>query len=587
MNGIHIIIGVGKARRWLLAVVLGCCQLAAWPASLNVVSDRELVSASCPVGTWQVIPLPQHIQLSDDGEVFRITSQTVVSFPVGSKPMQRNARFLAEDIRMLTGIQVACQTVRPRRRLRTATRMGNSPAVESRITLHIDTLLPQPEAYRIEASQQELRITGATDEAVFRAIQTVAKALPIATSQGQPMVQADRPMEQVGLPAGTVSDAPRFAYRGFLIDVGRHFFPVSYLKELIDLMALHGINYFHWHLTEDQGWRLAINKYPRLETVGQHRRATVSAPGSNELDGQPVSGFYTQDEAREIVRYAAERFITVVPEIDLPGHSLAALASYPELGCTGGPYEVACRFGVFDDVLCGGSAKALQFARDVIGEVMDVFPSPYIHIGGDECPKTRWKECPRCQQKIRDLGLADSPGHSKEDQLQAWFMGELEKDIASRQRQMMAWDEILDGRPAPSAVVMAWTSPDARLRSAREGHPTIVCPISNFYFSNPHWNQLTGRASISRVYDMEPASPQLSGAENSRIIGAEGCIWTEWVADSVKLEWQLLPRLAALAEVQWTRPERKDFDDFMNRLPRLVGLYEYRGWNYKRDILSE
>lgn len=574
------VFSVGSGCRWLLVVWLGCFQMAVSAAGAAVSRGAESASAACPMGSWQVVPLPQHVQLIEGEEPFCITSQTTISFAAANERLARNARFLAENIRELAGVEVKLSPARPRRRLRTSSR-------ESRIVLLLDTTIAHAEGYRIEATSGELRVAGRTEEGVFRAIQTVTKAMGGKVTRYQSNKVTWYQSNKVALPAAIVSDEPRFAWRGFLIDVGRHFFTIDYLKELIDIMALHGINYFHWHLTEDQGWRLAISKYPWLETVGQHRPGTVAAPGSDELDGQPVSGFYTQEEARELVSYAAERYITVVPEIDLPGHSLAALASYPQLGCTGGPYEVACRFGVFDDVLCGGSAEALQFARDVVNEVMDVFPSPYIHVGGDECPKARWRACRRCQQKIRELGLADTPGHTKEDQLQAWFMGEIAKDIAGRHRQMMGWDEILDGHPATSAVATAWTSPEARLRAAREGHPTIVCPISNFYFSNPHWNRLTGRASISRVYDMEPTSPELTDEENRRIIGAEGCIWTEWVADSVKLEWQLLPRLAALAEVQWTQPQRKDFDDFMRRLPRLVGLYEQRGWNYKRDILDD
>ena len=237
--------------------------------------------------------------------------------------------------------------------------------------------------------------------------------------------------------------------------------------------ALHNINHFHWHLTEDQGWRIEIKKYPKLTEVGSTRKETITEPRSNEYDGTPVSGFYTQEEAREIVRYAADRFITVIPEIDLPGHMMAALASYPELGCTGGPYEIPTRFGVFDEVLCGGNEQTLQFAKDVLNEIMDIFPSPYIHIGGDECPKVRWEKCPKCQAKIRELGLKSTREHSKENQLQVWFMSEVEKEINARGRKMMGWDEILEGNPEPSVTVMGWTSPKASIQSAQLGHPKI------------------------------------------------------------------------------------------------------------------
>lgn len=369
-----------------------------------------------------------------------------------------------------------------------------------------------------------------------------------------------------------------------MIDVGRHFFPKKYLKELIDVMALHNINYFHWHLTEDQGWRIEIKKYPKLTEIGSYRKETITAPGSGKFDGIPVSGYYTQEDAKEIVAYAAERFITVIPEIDMPGHMLAALASYPELGCTGGPYETATKFGVFKDVLCGGNPKTLQFAKDVVNELMDIFPdAPYIHIGGDECPKTEWKKCPKCQAKIKELGLQDTKEHSKENQLQVYFMNEVEKEIAKRGKKMLAWDEILEGNPNPqTTTVMAWTGVNAAIKAARLGHATIVCPISHLYFSNPGYNRLKGVSSVERVYNFEPASNKLSPEEKKNIIGVQGCIWTEWTKDSTKMEWQMMPRIAALSELQWSNPAKKDLNGFLKRLRHQLDLYQLYGLNYKR-----
>ena len=268
----------------------------------------------------------------------------------------------------------------------------------------------------------------------------------------------------------------------------------------------------------------------------------------------------------------------------MPGHMLATLASYPELGCTGGPYEVATQFGVFTDVLCGGNEKSLQFARDVLNEIMDIFPSPYIHIGGDECPKERWEACPKCQAQIRKLGLKDTPEHSKENQLQAWFMGEVEKSIVARGRKMLAWDEILEGNPAKSTTVMAWTSPNVRIKSARLGHNTIVCPITHLYFSNPGYNRLKGVSSVARVYNFEPVADELTPEEKARIIGVQGCIWTEWTKDSVKMEWQMMPRIAALSELQWSNPKQKNLDNFLERLRHQLDLYILYGYHYKQDI---
>lgn len=267
----------------------------------------------------------------------------------------------------------------------------------------------------------------------------------------------------------------------------------------------------------------------------------------------------------------------------MPGHMLAALASYPELGCTGGPYETATKFGIFTEVLCGGNEATLQFAKDVINEIMDIFPSPYIHIGGDECPKVEWKKCPKCQAKIKELGLKDTPEHSKENQLQAYFMGEVEKEILKRGRKMLAWDEILDGDPAKSTTVMAWTGVKASVRSAQSGFQTIVCSISHLYFSNPGYNRLTGVTSVARVYNFEPVNEALTPEEKDRIMGVQGCIWTEWTKDSTKMEWQMMPRIAALSELQWSRPE-KDLDGFLKRLRHQLDLYTLNGYHYKEDI---
>ena len=417
-----------------------------------------------------------------------------------------------------------------------------------------------------------LRLSGSTPAGVFYGLQTLTKALPIVKNVGQ-----------VELPSVMITDSPRFVYRAFLIDVGRHFFSIEYLKKLIDMFALHHINYFHWHLTEDQGWRIEIKKYPKLTEIGSKRTETV-LPGDKGYDGKPVSGYYTQEEARELVKYAADRFITIIPEIDMPGHIQSALAAYPELGCTGGPYPVCTHFGVIKEVLCAGNPKALELAKDVVNEIMDIFPSEYIHLGGDECPKDRWKECAKCQQKIKDLNLKDEEKHSKEDLLQTWFMGELEKDIRARGRKMIAWDEILDGAPSKTVTVIGWTSKYASIRSAQQGHPTVVAPITNFYFSNPRINKIEGIPSVQRVYDLDPCFDVLTPEEQKNIIGAEGCIWTEWVKDSTKLEWQLFPRLAALCEVQWTSKDKRNLDNFLSRMFHMQELYKLKNIKYRKDI---
>ncbi len=522
-------------------------------ASLSIVSAKDK-----NIGNWQIVPLPQEVN-EKGGSPFQLTAKTTIRYAAGDEKQKKDAEFLSAHIKEVTGIEV-----------KTTTKTS-----KSQISLVLNAGDDKSEAYSILANKSGIIVSATSHAGLFHGIQSIMKSLPITKGEN---------VKSISLPAVEVKDAPRFAYRAFMIDVGRHYFSVPYLKKLIDVFAMHNINYFHWHLTEDQGWRLEIKKYPMLTKIGSVRKQTIVQGSKDTYDGVPVSGYYTQEEAREIVKYAADRYITVIPEIDLPGHMLAALASYPELGCTGGPYEVTCRFGVFEDVLCAGKAKTLQFAKDVIDEVMDIFPSEYIHIGGDECPKDRWKECANCQKKIADLGIRELPGHSKEEQLQTWFMGEIEKEIRSHGRKMMGWDEILEGTPAKDITVCGWTSQKASIRSAREGHPTIVAPITNFYFSNPRINKIEGIPSIQRVYDLDPCFDQLTPAEQKNIIGAEGCIWTEWVKDAEKMEWEMLPRLAALSEVQWTAKDRRNLENFYPRLLHMQDLYRLYGLNYKADI---
>ena len=536
-------------------IVVLLCAICLWA--------QHIVAAEVSTGNWNIIPLPSQVnEIKAKGFTLKDGCTVRVSETGNeSENMHRNARMLINGV--ANAVNIAMTESSKKRR--------------GEVVLSLDPTLAD-EQYSIKADSRSVIVKGGSAKAVFYGIQTIIKALP-ANCQN---------IKKVTLPAVQISDSPRFAYRGFMIDESRHFFGVDYIKCVIDMLALHNINYFHWHLTDDQGWRIEIKKYPKLTQVGSWRKESITEAGGNNFDGIPVSGFYTQDEARQVIAYAAERYITVIPEIDLPGHMLAALASYPELGCTGGPYEVATRYGVFDDVLCGGNNATMQFAKDVLQEIMDIFPSEYIHIGGDECPKKIWKNCQKCQAKITELGLKDIEGHSKEDQLQTWMMAELEKVINSRGKKMMGWDEILEGCPSKTATVLAWTSVDASVRAARQGHNTIVCPISNFYFSNRHWNKLTGIESLKHVYELDPVSDKLqSPDETSLIIGAEGCIWTEWVKDGEKLEWELLPRLAALCEVQWTRRDLRNLDSFVERLRHMQHIYAARGYRYRKDLLPD
>ena len=504
------------------------------PGLFAVVLFTACRPAATVKGNLDVIPQPQEIVLARDTTSFIIDRSTTIVYPATNEKMHRTADFLATFIKEMTGTEV---------------RVSDKEKSSNAIILAVDSTMGHPEGYKLQITPEKVLLTGGSEAGVFYGIQTIHKALPIL-KDGK---------VAAALPAGTVTDFPRFRYRGFMIDVGRHFFPVSYLKQMIDLMALHNINYFHWHLTEDQGWRIEIKKYPKLTEIGSKRDSTIIDWETKKFDGKPHSGFYTQDEAREIVRYAADRFITVVPEIDLPGHTTAALASYPELGCTGGPYKVLCSFGVFSDVLCAGNDQTLQFTKDVLDEIMDIFPSEYIHIGGDECPKSRWEKCPKCQAKIKELGIKALPKHSKENQLQTYFMSELEKEINAHGRRMLGWDEVLEGGLTPNSTIMSWRGIQGGIEAARQHHDVIMTPIQRLYFSNPRINKMTGFEWMNRVYNFEPVPAELTDAEKKFVIGTQGCIWTEWTADSTKMEWQILPRMAALSEIQWTLPEHKNF----------------------------
>lgn len=531
------------------------------PGLFAVVLFTACRPAATVKGNLDVIPQPQEIVLARDTTPFIIDRSTTIVYPATNEKMHRTADFLATFIKEMTGTEV---------------RVSDKEKSSNAIILAVDSTMGHPEGYKLQITPEKVLLTGGSEAGIFYGIQTIHKALPIL-KDGK---------VAAALPAGTVTDFPRFRYRGFMIDVGRHFFPVSYLKQMIDLMALHNINYFHWHLTEDQGWRIEIKKYPKLTEIGSKRDSTIIDWETKKFDGKPHSGFYTQDEAREIVRYAADRFITVVPEIDLPGHTTAALASYPELGCTGGPYKVLCSFGVFPDVLCAGNDQTLQFTKDVLDEIMDIFPSEYIHIGGDECPKSRWEKCPKCQAKIKELGIKALPKHSKENQLQTYFMSELEKEINAHGRRMLGWDEVLEGGLTPNSTIMSWRGIQGGIEAARQHHDVIMTPIQRLYFSNPRINKMTGFEWMNRVYNFEPVPAELTDAEKKFVIGTQGCIWTEWTADSTKMEWQILPRMAALSEIQWTLPEHKNFERFMERLPEMLKIYSSLDYGYREDVFA-
>lgn len=442
------------------------------------------------------------------------------------------------------------------------------------------------ESYNLNVGKHGAEIRASSFPGFFYALQTVKQLLPTE-------IYGDTPAPKAvwSLPYVEINDAPRFKYRGLHSDVSRHFFGVEEMKRYLDIMAVHKLNRLHWHLTDDQGWRIEIKKYPRLIEVGSKRDGTVIGKNWDSSDHIPYGGYFTQAEIREIVAYAADRAIEVIPEIDLPGHMLAALASYPELGCTGGPYKVWERWGVSEDVLCAGNEKTFQFLEDVLTEVMGLFPSEYIHIGGDECPKERWKKCPRCQARIKELGIKDDEKFTAEQYLQSYVMQRVEKFIAAHGRRVIGWDEILEGGLSPDVTIMSWRGSEGGIEAARQHHEVIMTPNSHFYFD--YYQSLDtdrepfgigGYVPVEKVYSFDPMA-SLTEEQQKYIIGVQANLWTEYIADNAHLEYMLLPRLSALSEVQWCRPEVRNPDRFFTHF-RMHEIYETMGYNYAKHIFG-
>ena len=402
-----------------------------------------------------------------------------------------------------------------------------------------------------------------------------------------------RQVEEREVPCAHIDDAPRFSYRGMHLDVARHFFSVDEVKRYIDLLAMHKLNVFHWHLTDDQGWRIEIKKYPKLTEIGSIRKYTMVEKNFDQYDNTPYGGYYTQEQIRDIVNYAKERFITIIPEVDLPGHMVAALASYPSLGCTGGPYEVQGVWGVHPDVLCAGKEETYEFVTDVLSEVIELFPSRYIHIGGDECPKDRWKKCPLCQARIRKLGLKTDKEHTAEERLQSYFMTRVEKFLNENNRQIIGWDEILEGGAAPNATVMSWRGTDGGVQAAKLRHNVVMTPNTYLYFDYYQSEDtqteplaIGSYVPLERVYDFEPVPDTLDNDSKKYILGAQANLWTEYISDFKQVEYMLLPRLDALSEVQWTQPENKNWVNFLDRLQHNIQVYDLKGYNYGKHIFG-
>ena len=531
-----------------------------------------LACASCTAekeANYQVIPLPQEVSLTQ-GNPFKLNENVLIAYPENNALLQRNAEFLSEYIQQATNYAPKTKAI------------AAGEQVKNAIVLGLDPSIANKEGYVLTTTPEGISINGQTENGVFYGIQTLRKSIPAEAKEATILI-----------PAGEIKDEPRFSYRGMHLDVGRHFFPKEFMKKYIDLLALHNMNTFHWHLTDDQGWRIEIKKYPKLTEIGSQRSRTVIGRNTQEYDNTPYGGFFTQEEAKEIVKYAQERYITVIPEVDLPGHMLAALAAYPEMGCTGGPYEVCPRWGIFEDVLCIGNDQTMQFLEDVMNEIIEIFPSKYVHIGGDEAPRTRWEKCPKCQARIKTEGLKADKNHTAEDRLQSYCMTRIEEFLNSKGRQIIGWDEILEGDVAPNATVMSWRGMEGGIKAAQLGHDVIMTPTSFCYFDYYQTADtkdeplgIGGYVPIEKVYSLEPVPAVLTEEQSKHILGAQANLWTEYIHSSEHVEYMVLPRMAALAEVQWTQPEKKDFKDFTKRLARLMKFYQRDGFNYAKHVFD-
>jgi hexosaminidase len=452
-------------------------------------------------------------------------------------------------------------------------------------------------AYYLSVGNNGVYVAGDNEAGAFYGIQTLIQLLPVSVEQTQSSAS------KLSIPHVSVTDYPRFGYRGLMLDVGRHFFPVDFIKTYIDFIAMHKMNNFHWHLTDDQGWRIEIKKYPRLTEIGAWRNGTIIGhyPGTGS-DNTRHGGFYTQEQVKEVIAYAKKRYVTVIPEIEMPGHASAAIAAYPWLSCfaneptknspnaadltkTAGGKQVQETWGVFEDVFCAGNDSTFTFLQDVLSEVAALFPSTYIHVGGDECPKSNWKRCPKCQARMKQLGL------KTEHELQSYFIQRMEKFVNSKKKKMIGWDEILEGGLAPNATVMSWRGEKGGIEAAKLDHDVLMTPTTYVYFDyaqSKHEDSLVigGFLPLEKVYGYEPIPAVLTPQQGKHILGAQSNIWTEYMDNAGKVAYMIFPRVAALCEVLWSPKEKRDYKDFQKRLQDQFARYDFMGIHYSKASLE-
>jgi len=517
-----------------------------------------LLFLSCqkpPVDPPKVSIIPQPDELIQKEGVFILNEDTGIQFDEG---FQVSADFLKVYLKEGCGIEL---------------KSGKAIVFKKESSL-------AKEGYHLDISNSQIAIKASSDQGAFYAVQSLRQLLPAELENGS------YTKKDILVPAVSIRDEPQYGYRGMHLDVGRHLFSVDFIKKYIDALAMLKYNTFHWHLTEDQGWRIEIKKYPKLQEVAAYRKETLIGHYSDQphqFDGKRYGGYYTQEEIKEVVAYAEERFVTIIPEIEMPGHSQAAIAAYPYLGCTGEPVEVATKWGVFEEVYCP-TEETFTFLEDVLDEVMALFPSKYIHIGGDEAPKTRWKQSEFCQQLMKEKGLKD------ENELQSYFIGRIETYLNSKGRQIIGWDEILEGGLAPNATVMSWRGTSGAVEAAKQQHDVVMTPTSHCYFDyyqSENENEplaIGGFLPLEKVYEFNPIPEELTTNEMQYIKGVQGNVWTEYMPTEEQVEYMVFPRILAMSEVAWSASKQKDFENFVSRVEHFHQRLKILDINYANHL---
>jgi hexosaminidase len=529
------------------------CTLSFFMLWASILFTNSLVTAQ-ESKQPSIIPIPASFSYTAGNFSFGEKTRIQVLSKKGGD--YKTAQYLSEQVKLLMGIKLQVIVSTKAQKNTIVLKTGSKGAKES---------------YTLEVTPTLAKVNGTDDAGTFYGVQSLLQLMYAS--------QSTKSIECI-----LIKDKPSFQWRGMHLDVCRHFFPVEFVKKTIDMLAMYKINTFHWHLTDDQGWRIEIKRYPLLTSVGGWRDETLVGHYTDtdqKFDGKRYGGFYTQEQIKEVVQYAASRHITIVPEIEMPGHAVAALSAYPEYSCTGGPFKTYTKWGVSDDVYCAGKDETFTFLQNILDEVIPLFPGKYIHIGGDECPKTRWKACPACQKRMKDNGLKN------EMELQSYFVKRMEKYIVSKGKKLMGWDEILEGGLPDEATVMSWRGTEGGIEAAKTGHDVVMTPGSHCYFDhyqgpeNKEPLAIGGYLPIDTVYSYNPVPTALSEVEAKHVLGAQANVWTEYIPDEKQAEYMIYPRILAMAEILWSPKDTRNFTQFMGRVRNQTGKFDKLNVKYR------